>query len=56
VVFTGIVNMGIWWEHRVSSTDGGGEGFTIRGAALDTVLSYEEGLEAAEEYSRKFKK
>ena len=33
--------------------DGGGIGFTVRGASLDVVQTYEEGLQAAQENSAK---
>ena len=43
MVFVGMVNSRIWWEHCKHPEDGGGAGFTVRGAALDVVQSYDEG-------------
>jgi hypothetical protein len=55
VIFVNMINQGIWWEHQQSPSDGGGTGFTVRGAAFDSTLSYEEGLAVAEENRAKFR-
>lgn len=53
IIFVRAVNSGIWWEHRQSPVDGGAEDFTFRGAALDVVQTYEEGVQVAKEKTSK---
>ena len=55
MVFIGMVNRGLWWENRQNPLDGGAEGFAIRCAALDVVLSKSEGRRAAAANTRKIR-